>query len=225
MAEAIIFDIDGTLLDSVDLHAEAWQEAFRHFGHEIPFEDIRSQIGKGGDQLLPVFLNAEELKTKGKDLEEFRGRLFKQKYLPKVKPFPSVRELFLKIKEREQKLALASSARGDELKDYERIANIEDLVEVETSSADAKKSKPHPDIFEAALSRLGDHVTREQVIVVGDSPHDAEAAKRAGLRSVGVLCGGFPEGLLREAGCIEIYAGPEDLLHRYEDSPLAKQRQ
>ena len=175
MAEAIIFDIDGTLLDSVDLHAEAWQEAFRHFGREIPRGEIRSQIGKGGDQLLPVFLSKDELKAYGKELEEFRGRLFKEKYLPKVKPFPGVRELFLKVKENGQKVALASSAKADELKEFERIARIEDLVEVETSSADAKKSKPHPDIFQAALGRLSDHIRREEVVVVGDSPHDAEA--------------------------------------------------
>ncbi|MBV9765882.1 MAG: HAD family hydrolase [Acidobacteriaceae bacterium] len=224
MAEAIIFDIDGTLLDSVDLHAEAWQEAFRHFGHEIPFDKIRSQIGKGGDQLLPVFLSPEELKEKGKDLQEFRASLFKKRYLPKVKPFPGVRELFQRVKDNGQKIALASSARGDELKDFERIANIEDLVEVETSSKDAKRSKPHPDIFEAALDGIGDHINREDVVVVGDSPHDAEAAKKAGLRTVGVLCGGFPEATLREAGCVAIYQGPEDLLEHYEDSPLAKTR-
>ena len=223
MPEAVIFDIDGTLLDSVDLHAQAWQEAFRHFGHEIPFDKIRSQIGKGGDQLLPVFLSPAELKEKGKTIEEYRGRLFKEKYLPGVKPFPGVRELFLKIKANGQQVALASSAKGDELKDFERIAHIEDLVEVETSSADAKRSKPHPDIFEAALDRLGKKFRREQAIVVGDSPHDAEAAKRAGLATVGVRCGGFPESALWEAGCVAIYDGPEDLLSQYEKSPLARQ--
>jgi HAD superfamily hydrolase (TIGR01549 family) len=221
MPQAVIFDIDGTLLDSVDLHAQAWQEAFRHFGYEIPFEEIRAQIGKGGDQLLPVFLKKEEIEEKGKALQEYRGRLFKQKFLHRVRPFPGVRELFEKVKAHGQKLALASSAKGDELKDFERIANIEDLVEVETSSADAKRSKPHPDIFEAALDRLGQGVRREEAIVVGDSPHDAEAAKRAGLRTVGVRCGGFPESALREAGCVAIYDGPEDLLRHYEQSPLA----
>jgi HAD superfamily hydrolase (TIGR01549 family) len=221
MAEAVIFDIDGTLLDSVDLHAQAWQEAFRHFGHDIPFDQIRAQIGKGGDQLLPVFLSPEEVKEKGKALEEFRGSLFKQKYLPKVRPFPCVRELFQKLKENGQQIALASSAKPDELQTFKRIANIEDLVEVETSSGDAERSKPHPDIFEAALERLG-KIRREEVVVVGDSPHDAEAARKAGLRMVGVLCGGFPEAVLREAGCIAIYTDPANLLRRYEDSPLAK---
>jgi HAD superfamily hydrolase (TIGR01549 family) len=223
MLEAVIFDIDGTLLDSVDLHAQAWQEAFRHFGHDIPFDKIRSQIGKGGDQLLPVFVSPEELKENGKTLEEYRGHLFKEKYLRCVKPFPGVRELFLKVKANGQQIALASSAKGDELKEFERIAQIDDLVEVETSSADAKRSKPHPDIFEAALDRLEKNIRREKVIVVGDSPHDAEAARRAGLQAVGVRCGGFPEPALWEAGCIAIYDGPEDLLRHYEDSPLARQ--
>jgi HAD superfamily hydrolase (TIGR01549 family) len=221
MAEAVIFDIDGTLLDSVDLHAQAWQEAFKHFGREIPFDQIRAQIGKGGDQLLPVFLSSEEIKEKGKALEEFRGSLFKEKYLSKVRPFACVRELFQKLKANGQKTALASSAKPDELQKFEQIANIEDLVGVETSSGDAERSKPHPDIFEAALDRLG-KVRREEIVVVGDSPHDAEAASKAGLRTVGVLCGGFSELALREAGCIAIYADPADLLRRYEDSPLAK---
>lgn len=221
MIKAVIFDIDGTLLDSVDLHASAWQEAFAHFGHSIPFDQIRQQIGKGGDQIIPMFLGEEERNRIGKDLQEFRAKLFKEKYLPQVKPFPGVRELFQTVLKHGLKVGLASSARGDELKDYERIAHIEDLVEVETSSADAKRSKPHPDIFESALERLGPGIAREDVVVVGDSPHDAEAAKRAGLRTVGVLCGGFPENVLREAGCIAIYQGPEDLLLHYNDSPLA----
>lgn len=222
MIDAVIFDIDGTIVDSVDLHAKAWQEAFRHFGHDIPFDAIRTQIGKGGDQLMPEFLDAEELEKKGKQIEEFRSKLFKQEYLPQVKAFPGVRPLFRKIKENGQKLALASSAKEDELSAYERIANIEDLVHVETSSGDAEKSKPHPDIFEAAIQRLKSSVSRENIVVVGDSPHDAEAARRANLKTVGVLCGGFPERVLREAGCVAIYSGPEELLERYHESPLAR---
>src|SRR5579884_2116625 len=163
MAQAIIFDIDGTLLDSVDLHAQAWQDAFRHFGYEIPFSEIRSQIGKGGDQLLPVFLSPADLKQKGKDIQDYRSSLFKERYLSEIKPFPCVRELFQKIKANGQAVALASSAKEDELKQFEKIARIDDLIEVETSSADASKSKPHPDIFEAALDRLGDQVRREDV--------------------------------------------------------------
>src|SRR5436853_7893952 len=112
MVKAIIFDIDGTLLDSVDLHAEAWQEAFRKFGYDFPFDKIRSQIGKGGDQLLPFFLSVKGLKEKGKEISDYRSRLFKEQYLPKVRPFAVVRELFEKVKANGQKPALASSATG-----------------------------------------------------------------------------------------------------------------
>ncbi len=224
MPEAIIFDIDGTLLDSVDLHARAWQEAFQHFGHEIPFDEVRSQIGKGGDQLIPMFLEKQELGREQKAIQEFRSSLFKTKYLSLVKPFPAVRELFERIKSNGQQVGLASSAKGDELKTYEKIADIQNLVEVETSSADAKHSKPNPDIFEAAFERLRDNVPKRDVVIVGDSPHDAEAGKRAGIRVVGVLCGGFPESALKEAGCIAIYADPAELLNRFDESPLARNR-
>ena len=151
LPEAIIFDIDGTLVDSVDLHAAAWQEALKHFGHDIALPDIRQQIGKGGDQLLPVFVSQSELDERGRQIEEYRGRLFKQKYLSRVKPFPQVRELFERIRVDGSRIALASSAKGDELATYKRLARIDDLVEAETTSDDVDQSKPHPDIFEAAL--------------------------------------------------------------------------
>jgi hypothetical protein len=98
MLKAVIFDIDGTLVDSVDLHAQAWQEAFRHFGHDIPYEQVRHQIGKGGDQLMPVFLAPHELRRYGAALDRYRGELFKRDYLPRVRAFPWVRELFQRIR-------------------------------------------------------------------------------------------------------------------------------
>ncbi|MFT3781467.1 MAG: HAD family hydrolase [Nibricoccus sp.] len=217
--KAAIFDIDGTLVDSVDLHAGAWQEAFAHFGHSIPIEQIRSQIGKGGDQLMPVFLSPDELKAKGERLEKFRGDLFKKKYLPAVKPFPKVRDLFQRFLSDGWKIALASSAKQDELKTYKSLCKIDDLLDTETSSADAEKSKPHPDIFLAAVERL--KTVPSQCIVIGDSPYDAEAAKKAGIVSVGFLCGGFPQPELMHAGCGELYAGAADLLLKYERSLFA----
>jgi HAD superfamily hydrolase (TIGR01549 family) len=221
MIKAVVFDVDGTLVDSVDLHARAWQEAFARFGKLFPFEKVRYQIGKGGDQLMPVFLSESELEEFGKELEKYRGELFKREYLPHVKAFPAVRELFERIRRDDKRIALASSAKGDELQVYKKIANIEDLVEEETSKDDAEKSKPHPDIFEAALEHLGDPV-REQVFVVGDTPYDALAAGKAGLKTLGFLSGGFPEEDLRAAGCTRIYEGPADLLARYDESPLAR---
>ncbi len=216
---AVIFDIDGTLVDSVDLHARAWQEAFAHFGHDLALDAVRGQIGKGGDQLMPVFLERAELDRIGPDLEAYRSALFKRRYMPEVTPFPQVRALFERIARDGRRIALASSAKADELGQYKRLARIEDLVQEETSSADADKSKPHPDIFAAALERLG--LSGPEAIAVGDSPYDAEAAGKLGLATVGVLCGGFPEADLRRAGCVAIYRDPADLLRCYDASPLA----
>ena len=221
--KAVIFDVDGTLVDSVDLHAKAWQEAFQHFGHACPFDEVRSQIGKGGDQLMPVFLSKEELESRGKEIEEYRGDLFKKKYLSQVKPFPQVRALFERLLADGFRIALASSAKGEELKTYKEIAQITDLLETEASSEDADKSKPHPDIFLAAVKRLG-QVLPQECVVVGDSPYDAEAAGKAGITAIGVLCGGFPEQKLREAGFKEIYTDPADLLQLYEQSLFYKQQ-
>jgi len=223
MIRAVIFDIDGTLVDSVDLHAQAWQEAFAHFGHEVAFADVRAQIGKGGDQLMPVFLSQEELDRRGDEIEAHRSDLFKKRYLSQVRAFPAVRQLLKRILVNGQQIALASSAKADELSSYKEIAGIADLVDEETSSDDAERSKPHPDIFEAVLSRLGG-IDPNEAIVVGDSPYDAEAASKIGLRTIGVLCGGFPEQDLSRAGCIKIYRNPADLLSRFEQSPLRLER-
>jgi HAD superfamily hydrolase (TIGR01509 family) len=208
-ADAVIFDVDGTLVDTVDFHAEAWRRAFAEFGRDIGFDAIRSQIGKGGDQLLPVFLDRETLEREGERIDAFRSDLIKRDYLPKVRGFPGVRELFDALLARGVIVALGSSAKGEELEVYKKAAGIEGLKLVEVSSDDAERSKPHPDIFTAALDRIGAPAAR--TIVVGDSPYDAEAAGRAGVRTIGVLCGGFDEATLREAGAIQIYRDPAEL--------------
>jgi HAD superfamily hydrolase (TIGR01509 family) len=222
MIRAVIFDIDGTLIDSVDLHARAWQDAFRHFDHDVPFDRVRHQIGKGGDQLMPALLPMELVERRGEEIEKYRSDLFKREYLSQVRAFPGVRELFERVRADGKKVALASSAKGDELAAYKEIANIDGLCEVETSSDDAEKSKPHPDIFEAALEKLGP-LSPGDVIVIGDTPYDAEAASKAKLRTIGMLCGGFPEDELRKAGCFAIYRDPADLLANYLESPLRQE--
>lgn len=218
--EAVIFDVDGTLVDSVDLHARAWQQAFAHFGHRISFEGIRAQIGKGGDQLMPVFLSQDELSLKGETIEAFRAGLWKGEYLKQVRAFPGVRELFQALLRRGLRIALASSAKGDEVEIYKQIARIDDLIETETSADDARRSKPHPDIFSAALRRLPG-VGKDRALVVGDTPWDAIAARRLGVRAAGVLCGGFAEEDLLKAGCMAIYRDPEDLQRRLDEPPFA----
>lgn len=221
-AEALLFDVDGTLVDSVDLHARAWQEAFKHFGKRVAFDAVRAQIGKGGDQLMKEFLSRDELEQRGEEIEAYRSDLYKREYLGKVRGFPGVRELFQELLRRKLRIALASSAKGDELQTYKRVAGIDDLVETETSADDAERSKPHPDIFEAALQQLGPDIRKARVYVIGDSPWDAVAATRLGVRTIGVLCGGFPEPDLRKAGCVAIYRDPADLLSRLDESPIVR---
>ena len=221
MIEAVIFDVDGTLVDTVDMHAEAWQRAFKEFGKELEFQTVREQIGKGGDQLMPEFLTKEEITDFSEKLEKRRTEIFDNEYLPKTKPFPKVRELVKRIKKDGIKIVLASSATDEEVKFFKKVMNIADLLEAETTSDDAEESKPEPDIFEAALKKIGNpHASK--CIVVGDTPYDAIAAGKINLRTIGVLSGGFPERSLTDAGCVEIYLDPADLLRRYDESAIAK---
>jgi beta-phosphoglucomutase-like phosphatase (HAD superfamily) len=221
MVKAVIFDVDGTLVDSVDLHAQAWQDAFRDFGHKIELKAIRDQIGKGGDQLLPVFLTRAEIDKDGPDLEKRRGDILKERYLSQIKAFPKVPQLFERIRANRIKIVLGSSAKAEELQTYKKIAGIEGLIDGEISSEDVEKSKPHPDVFQAAMAKL-EGIHTSEVVVVGDSPYDAEAAGKVGLRTIGFRSGGFAEAKLRNAGCIAIYDGPADLLARYDGSVLVK---
>ncbi|MBP0493680.1 HAD family hydrolase [Pararoseomonas indoligenes] len=220
MIQAVIFDVDGTLIDSVDLHARAWQDALRDFGHDVPYVTIRDQIGKGGDQLIPVFLSPEEMEEKQKPLEKHRSTIMKERYTPLIRPFSCVPDLFRRIRADGTRVILASSAKKEELQVFKRIAGIEDLVDGETTSDDSERSKPHPDIFDAAFALCGTE-DKTQVVTVGDTPYDAKAAAKAGLRPIGVRSGGWADEPLRAAGCIAVYAGPSDLLLRYEETPLA----
>ena len=220
MITAVIFDIDGTLVDSVDLHAAAWAVTFATYGKQIDVTTVRRQIGKGSDQLLPVFFSPAELTAFGEQLEQERSALFKRDYLPRVTAFPHTRELFERIKQDGKQIALASSAKEDEVNVYKQLARIADLLTGETSSEDVAQSKPHPDIFAAALKQVGNPPVAD-AIVVGDTPYDAQAAGKIQLRTIGVLCGGWTEEELRRAGCVAIYRDPADLLAHYDTSPLA----
>ncbi|WP_338863349.1 HAD family hydrolase [Myxococcus stipitatus] len=219
MVENVIFDVDGTLVDSVDEHAEAWRRAFLHFGRDVPFAHVRSQIGKGVDQLIPVFFNDEELERFGKELEEYRSTLFRREFLPKVRPLPRVRELFQRLRQKGRRVALASSAKDEELKHYVRLCGIEGLFEARTAKEDVVAGKPQPDVFEAALARLGRPEPRVTV-VVGDSPYDALAASKQGLATVGVMAGGFSAEDLRAAGCRVLVQDPAELLRLDEQSSV-----
>jgi HAD superfamily hydrolase (TIGR01509 family) len=163
----------------------------------------------------------QEISNIGDDLEKHRGQIFKEHYLLRVTAFPQVRALMQHLLSDGKQVVLASSAKQDELAKYKQIAQIEDLIDKETSSDDAERSKPEPYIFQAALQRLG-NLSTEQVLVVGDTPYDAEAAAKAGMRTVGLLYGGWSADELKQAGCVAVYRDPADLLKHCADSPLIK---
>lgn len=223
MIKAALFDVDGTLVDSNVLHVEAWREAFSHYGRELSAEAVHAQIGKGGDQLMPVFLSRHELERIGDELEKLRMEIFARDYLPGVQPFPKVRELFERLKSDGVLIALATSAKEDELASHIETLGVSELVDAATNADDVERSKPCPDVFQAALARL-DGVRPEDAIVIGDTPYDAIAARRTGLPTIGLLSGGFPEEALREAGVVAIYADIADLLERYPESPFGSGR-
>jgi HAD superfamily hydrolase (TIGR01509 family) len=219
--KAALFDVDGTLVDTVDLHAQAWVEALAHFGVAAVFDDIRLMIGKGGDQLLPGIVPPDLLEARQEEIETFRGDLFKREFLSQAKPFPGVPDLFRRLRAEGIRIALASSGKADEVAAHKRLVGIEDLVDAETTSDDAERSKPFPDIFEAAFRKLGLE-NPSDALVIGDTPYDAEAARAGGFSTIGVLCGGFAEDALRDAGCAAIFRDPRHLLEEFDSSPFVR---
>lgn len=218
--KAIIFDVDGTLVDSVDLHAEAWRQAFERFGKSIDFDAVRNQIGKGGNELMPHFFGKKELEEFGDEMKDFRAKLFKEKFIQRVKPFPNVRDLMLRVKDDNKMIAVGSSAHKDELEHYLDLVKITDLLDVTTSADDIERAKPHPDIFQYITNKLD--VLPSDLLVVGDSPYDAEAAGKAQIQAIGVRCGGFDESALYEAGMIALYDDPNDILRQYQSAIQAR---
>ncbi len=212
MIKAVIFDIDGTLIDSVDAHAESWVGTFKEFGKEISLEEAKKFVGMGSDQFLGDYFTKEEVEEKKEEIDKYRSELFAKEYMEKIKPFPKVRELLLKLKKDGIKIALASSATEEEVEKYEEIADIKDLVKKKTSADDSEESKPEPDIFQAAWDKLG-KINKQDIVVIGDTPYDAVAAKKAGLKIIGVLSGGWAKEKLIQAGCAEVF---EDIAAIYE---------
>src|SRR4051794_34087815 len=214
---AFIFDIDGTLVDSNELHVDSWDRAFRKFGKTFPRASLRAQIGKGSDQYLPEFLAPEEIREFGKELDTYRSQLFKKEYFPHARPFPRVRELFEYIRADDKRIILATSGKKPDTKRYIDLLEIDNLIEGFVTGDDAGHSKPSPDIFGAALKKLR-NIPAGQVINVGDTRFDVEAAAKVQIRTIGLLCGGTTEPILRGAGAVAVYRDPADLLTHYEEA-------
>lgn len=215
MIKAVIFDIDGTLIDSNDAHAETFIKAFKQFGKTVSFEDLKCLIGMGADDILEKFLKQNEIEDFGKDLLEYRKEIFLKDYLPSIKVFPKTRKLFEKLISDKKQTALASSAGEDELKEYKKLLNIDDLIGEETNADDAEEAKPEPDIFLAALDKLKE-VEKENVLIIGDTPYDAEASTKANLKIIGVESGGWSRDELLKTGCSEVYRDVAAIFENYE---------
>ena len=217
-ARAVLFDVDGTLVDSNDAHAHAWIDVFREFGREKSIQEIRPLIGMGGDHLLPTAIGLDHDTPEAEAMGKRRGEIFRTRYLPHLQPFGRVRELLERLRDDGYTLVVASSAEDKELHAILAVTGAADLFTETTSASDAEHSKPSPDIVEAAVRTTG--LDAEQCIMVGDTPYDVEAATRAGVPIVGVGSGGWTADKL--AGAIEVYASVGDIADTYAVSVFAR---
>jgi HAD superfamily hydrolase (TIGR01549 family) len=209
MAKAVILDIDGTLVDTNYQHALAWYRAFRQHDVILPVWRIHRAIGMGGDQLVAALAGDAVEKEKGDDIRDAEKPLYKS-MIEEVEVFEGARELIPDLKDAGHSVILASSAKEDEVEHYLDLLDARDAVDGWTTSADVEETKPEPDLVEAALEKAG---TRDAVMV-GDTVWDVEAAKRAGIETIGVLTGGNSEAELLEAGAIEVHESIEELRER-----------
>lgn len=211
--KALLFDVDGTLVDSNDAHAAAWVRAFNEHGIAVDPVLVRRCIGMGGDKLMPKVSGIAEQSADGQAIVKRRGEIFSGELLPKLQPFRDAANLVAAAKARGLTVVAASSAQKDELKKLLAIAGADSLMDAKTSSDDADESKPAPDIIEAALKRA--KASPDEAIMIGDTPYDIEAAQRAGVRAIAFRCGGWSD--LDLKGAIAIYDGPWDLLKALGD--------
>jgi HAD superfamily hydrolase (TIGR01509 family) len=215
--QGVIFDVDGTLVDSNEAHAGSWVDTLREVGIKVPFDVIWPMIGMGGDKLLPSAAGIESDSDLGKKLSERRWEIFQRDYLPRLKPMRGSRALVQRMKSDGLSLIVASSASGNELGALMEAAEVADLIEMRTSSSDAEDSKPDPDIVQAAVRKSG--LKSDDLIMLGDTPYDVQAAIGAHVKLVGLLCGGWTA--LELSGAAAIYSDPADLLDWYDASPFA----
>ena len=218
--KAVLFDIDGTLVDSNEFHVSAWEEAFRNAGKSFDAQLIHDQIGKGTDMLVPTLM-PEADEDEQERLGKAHGDIFKGRHLDRVKAFPGARDLLVRTRDAGQKVVLASSASKEELEHYLDLLDAREIVDETTTADDVERTKPAPDIFATALKKIAP-LTPDEVIVVGDTPYDIEAAAKCGIAAIALRSGKFPDDTLREAGAVALYDDVAALLAGYDSSPLAR---
>jgi HAD superfamily hydrolase (TIGR01509 family) len=217
VSTAAILDIDGTLVDTNYQHAIAWYRAFRANDLILPVWRIHRHIGMGGDQLVPALAGDEFAERHGDDVREAEKGLYEE-LIDEVAPMDGARDLILRIRESEGAVVLASSAKQDEVDHYLDLLDAREIVDAWTTSADVDATKPEPDLVRAALEK----VDADDAVMVGDTPWDVEAARRAGIETLAVLTGGFAASELRDAGAVEIFDSVRELCERLGETVLAE---
>jgi HAD superfamily hydrolase (TIGR01509 family) len=213
---AVIFDVDGTLVDSNYLHVVAWMAAFRDVGCPVDAAAIHRAIGMGSEQLLVALLGAEDADRVGEQAKE-RHREHYRPNLETLRAFDGANGLLRRVSDGAE-VVLATSAEPDEISAQRRALNADDVISAVIGSSDVESAKPQPDLVEVALQKVG--VTTDRAVFVGDTVWDVEAASRAGVRCVGVVTGGICAAELRDAGAVAVYGGASDLLAHLNESHL-----
>jgi HAD superfamily hydrolase (TIGR01509 family) len=212
----VLLDVDGTLVDTVEAHALAWQQAFADRGYEVQLIQIKRMIGMGGDHLVELLTGVDHDSREFKKLSKAHEERF-EAILPRLHGIVGARDFVLRLRAEGYHVVVASSAQGDKLDVLLELANVRDLLTERAAASDVERSKPDPDVIEAALAKLP--IARHQAVMIGDTPYDIDAARRAGVSTIGVGTGGFSTEAL--AGAIAVYASIGELLARWPDSPLA----
>jgi HAD superfamily hydrolase (TIGR01509 family) len=215
VSPAAILDIDGTLVDTNYHHAIAWYRAFRQHGRVLQLSRIHRHIGMGSDQLVAA-LAGEEFEAEHGDEVRAAEKALYMALIDEVEPLPEARELIEDLKRDGHAVVLASSAKPDEVEHYLELLDARELADAWTHSGDVERTKPEPDLVEAALEKAGGG----DGVLIGDSTWDCEAAKRAGIPCVGVLTGGFSEQELLDSGAACVFTALPDLRRRRADTPL-----
>lgn len=196
-----IFDVEGTLVDSVQQNLLSLQVCLGDFGVSVPYELLQLYSGLDGDQTLQLVapdLNARERQ----EVLEAQGKIYQAKYLGSVKAFTGVRDVFEALREGGGRIALATDCKGPELSHYRSLLNVDDLIDAMACGDDVEHGKPDPRLVGLALGKLG--ISAGQAVMIGDTPYDAEAASGAGIAAAGLLTGGFAKQALLEAGCFAV---------------------
>ncbi|GAB1326000.1 HAD family hydrolase [Streptomyces sennicomposti] len=218
MDRAAVFDVDGTLVDTNHLHVVTWWEAFRQAGHRVPMHAVHRAVGLGSTDLIAHLLGDDRDKEQDAELSAAHTALYGQ-YFERLPAFEDAGRLLRRLHENEWAVVLATSASGPELSALRRAIDADDAITATASSDDVAEGKPSPEPVEHALELAG--VDPGRAVFVGDTVWDMRAGSRAGVRCVGVLCGGIPRADLEEAGATAVYRDPAHLLASLADGPLA----